>query len=69
MLMSANECAQMEVIKLTEHVKRRIALEASVHPVSVSRYCQGFKVRGLAGERIEAALRKAGLLSGDKAQS
>lgn len=52
-------------IKLTEHVRRRIALEASVDPRTVARYCQGLPVKGrLARERIEEALQKAGLLPG-----
>jgi hypothetical protein len=54
-------------IKLTEHVRRRIALDASVDPRTVTRYCQGLPVKGrLAVERIEDALRKAGLLPGVK---
>ena len=63
--MEQHKEAHGPAIKLTEHVRRRIALEASVDPRTVTRYCQGLPVKGrLAVERIEEALRKAGLAPG-----
>jgi hypothetical protein len=51
----------MQTLKLPEHVRRRIAVAAEVDPRTVAKYCNGQTVKGMAGERIERALRAENL--------
>lgn len=47
---------------LCRHVVIRIAAAASVDPRTVAKFCAGDDVRAMGAERIEKALREAGLL-------
>jgi hypothetical protein len=58
----------MPALKLPEHVRRRIAVAAEVDPRTVTKFCKGVAVMGMAGERIERALRAEGLLPAQDGQ-
>jgi hypothetical protein len=47
---------------ISAHVARRLAVEADVDPRCIVKVLQGKPVRGSAGERAAAALRRAGLI-------
>lgn len=51
---------------LHRHVVIRIAAAAAVDPRTVAKFCAGQEVRAMGAERIEKALREAGLLEAGK---
>jgi hypothetical protein len=59
----------MTTLKLTEHVKRRIAVAAEVDPRSVMKFCKGLPLRPMPKERIERALRAEHLLPDEGAKT
>lgn len=52
----------MQTLKLTEHVRRRIAVAANADPRSVKKFCEGKPLKPMTAERIEQAMRAEGLL-------